>query len=177
MDEQLEAAKKAHIQANGTKETPITVLDIKYKCANCGGDHQGNDFKCPKREEYQNLQRSLSQRNRRPTVYKREQSERNTYNPAPVYSGTSYSEAVKFGKSPHTPKSQVPHGRYPSFPLHPFPPPDVSGIPNSPNDLFTFEEVDCLLNDMLASLSACRNKTEQFRVITQLSLKYIYGHK
>lgn len=46
---------------------------------------------------------------------------------------------------------------------------------NESQDLFTFQEMNVLMNEMLVGLSACKSKLEQFQFISSLAIKYLYG--
>lgn len=133
----------------------------KVSCVNCGLDHPAFDKKCPQRLLYQEIQ-SKSRRNnknRSPRVSHNERSVMQlsgnnfpplTSNHVPLNHPTtafSYADAAK----------QKPHNN------------------NNKDDLFSVEEINCLLLDLLPRLKMCRSKEEQFNAITQIAIKYLYN--
>jgi hypothetical protein len=49
-------------------------------------------------------------------------------------------------------------------------------LSNNPADnLFSLAEILALNKEIIMKLSGCRNKVEQFQVITELSIKYLYN--
>ena len=44
-----------------------------------------------------------------------------------------------------------------------------------PNDLFSFDELMQLVNELIGSISPCSTRMEQFQIMTNLDLKYVYG--
>lgn len=45
----------------------------------------------------------------------------------------------------------------------------------TPNELFSHDELLQLTQDMVSSLRGCRNKEQQFNAIARLALKYLHG--
>ena len=46
---------------------------------------------------------------------------------------------------------------------------------NDDKNLFSLSEINSLINEVITNLSSCSNRIEQFHVITQLAIKYLYG--
>lgn len=46
---------------------------------------------------------------------------------------------------------------------------------NRDNNLFSLTEINSLIKDIILNLSNCSNRFEQFHIITNLAIKYLYG--
>lgn len=177
----MQAGIQRHDESGGMidEEVNMTISDFQLICANCNGGHSADSPDCPARKDYQILQRKLSNRNRPPPKHEPKEEEHPRRRPAKqssaVYNGTSYSKALKNGHSAQNQSNgdrnnEDTHGGQSTGPSSTYCPPPGE-------DLFTIEEINCLMREMLAQLSECKNKADQIRVITHLTLKYVYGHK
>lgn len=170
-------AKATH-EAAGKSTKDVIELNFNYVCANCKGSHRGDDKDCPKKKEYAELQRRLSDRNRR-SFSKQQFTPRQDANRQPmstltVKNGLSYSNAANMGSTWQKADSsrefapgKVPH---PNFPPN-------EPVSNDNSNLFSYEEINCILRDMMGQLSTCRTKADQLNVMLSLSIKYLYGPK
>lgn len=172
------AARKKHQEDGNTDK--VVQLDFPWKCANCNGNHRADDRQCKKIVEYGELQRRLANRNRQHQkgFQYREDSFPNTLQasltPPEPATGTSYSKASGNAGKSHDHQMSSDHT------FHGMGSSSSSakvGNSNSNPNLFTFQEINSLTHEMLRGLSACKDKFEQFEVITNLATKYLYGSK
>lgn len=166
-----EAALAEHTKQGKDKNEPIE-LNFTFKCVNCNMAFRGDHKDCPKKKEYADLQKNLSSRNRRgPPKKQQYQYEVRSSQPRgvalnrPFIGGGSFSNALKNGI-----------GREYSNALPPNPTFNKSDTshPTSNDDLFSADEINCILLDMFTHLKACKSKQDQLNVLFKLSIKYLY---
>lgn len=140
------------------------------KCAGCSGNHLSTDPGCPNRNAYINKLSTGNNRFPRNNLPTRNTTTNNNIN-------------INSSNFPHLPNNKrlnsknLPNTSYSNVcrnytTHHQLPDNDHSG-----NILFTFVELQELLNDMITRLSACKTKIDQFNVISELSLKYLFNAK
>ena len=126
-------------------------------CANCKGKHKSSDPVCPNRAAYSNIKTNINKSSRSRDTSKR----------------TSIGFSYVASQHPPLPKSsQQSQPNRIEWVQHKHEQSDSSG-----NDLFTEEEVSRLTTELISKLRACSSKSEQFNVITQLAVKYLYSSK
>lgn len=155
------------------QETPSTLTappTLSLVCCNCDGAHAASDPQCPAKLKYQQIQRGLSSRNRRPPpreFVRREEDFPYSLPTASLPAATSTSRRPLYSQvaatvSPKTTARKI---------ISPMNPSSNDGS----DDLFSVEEITSLVQEMLSSLSKCRNKSDQFQVISNLAIKYVYN--
>lgn len=186
----LVTAKQEHVR-DGKPDDSTVQVKFPWKCANCGGAHRADDRQCKKIAEYNEVQRRLSNRNRqRQQQFQYQEASfpnelQATAPPLPTQSTSRahYSQALATGRSlnhnlpmssGYTVKGMGPVNSPVNLESHvPF----SSSKLNPDQELFSFNEINSLTHEMLRGLSTCKNKSEQFELITNLAVKYLYGHK
>lgn len=171
------------MEEDTNKDDPVTIK-FSPTCCNCGGKHFATDQRCPKLIEYMELQRSLATRNRNPVskkqfvlnpehfpVLHRSERQPNVQQqprvPAPGL--RTFSQVTRQSMpNNHQTRSGYPNNNYEFNKTNP------NESIHSPPDLFTFDEINALLQDVLRGLRGARDRNEQFGVITSLALKYLY---
>lgn len=122
------------------------------KCANCNGPHQSNSDECESKLTYIKLKQ------RTQNLPKRQA--RNNFN---LNYNTSFPNALNQ-------TSAVPLGNWHNTTNgshnHQF-------VSNGPNDLFSMEEIKNLTFELINNLRSCKNKADQFAVITNLACKFL----
>lgn len=184
LSEAAKVEKAMQIDGNSTNEAS-EVLQVQFtpKCCNCGEKHVATASNCKARIEFINLQRQLATRNRNRQTRKTfavqqydfpdlpgTQQQRNHQGQDRTINhphGISYSQAARL---PGTSTSQAIGGS--SNPL----PSSLHNPSNHPqSNLFSYEEITALLQDVLRGLRTCRDKFDQLQVITDVAIKYLYG--
>lgn len=151
-------------------ETEI-IRNITPKCVNCNGAHLASDNSCSEREKYRELQTTLARKTaKKPT-------KNNTLRYADFPSLTVPSHGlVHHQATPRTHQTMFYSQVVNSSP----PPPGTSNDAHQgngcSNDLFSFQEINSLLKEILHGLRGCRNKADQFEVISSLAIKFVYNH-
>lgn len=166
----------------------IALSDFPAKCFNCiqaGFDQVGHiafSPKCPSKQRFVQLQKRLSlksSKTHRPqfalneTMFPPLPTNRNGvalrgqqqagHNQQPSPSSFQRNQQQKFSDQ----------ARNMSFSSS-FPTPNLP-INDIKNDLFSFDEIMALVNELISKISLCSSRMEQFQVITSLTLKYVYG--
>lgn len=175
------AALKKHSEEGKAENEPPT-LTFEFKCAQCEGRHRANDPRCPKMIDYQATLDRMARRNRN---HHRERMPRldQAHNAPPQQIGAgrqhgkfvaaSYREAVTHGNGSQRNEYEFAHAN--NLQYNPPPSNPSSNFPRNQSQLFSFEEVQSLLHELLSGLGACKDRAEQFTVITGLAQKYVYG--
>lgn len=177
-----DSAKEKLKTTGTTEEVEPQVLDgFLAQCCNCNGSHLASDPTCPERERYQRIQRNASQRNsRRSQAIKQLPSHATDFPPLP---GNNYANApISNSQRKMTNCNQqrsfsqvTAQGCTKRHTTQLMPVSSQNDPGNScSSDLFSFQEINCLLQELISDLGRCRNKSEQFQVITNLAIKYIY---
>lgn len=163
---------------------PKIIDGFTPKCCNCGQPHIATDPTCSERKKYIDLQHRLADRNRamhpkktstQPLVSKKEAPAgrwNNTTN-SRLTTGLSFADAVAGHHNSHPPGFQAASNNTAATAAN-------RGTSQGQhaecsNNLFSFDEINSLLNELLSGLSSCRDKTEQFKLISNLAIKYIYN--
>lgn len=166
--EAYEEAKTASGQ-----EMPTTLqapTSFKLVCCNCQGPHAASDPECPVKLKYQEIQRRLSTRNRRPLqkdFVRRLEDFPSTLPPVSSSTAPTRTRRPLYSQVVTTPTKTTTQINSIAF--------ENSTSNDCSGDLFSFEELNSLLQEMMSSLSKCRNKSDQFQVISNLGIKYVYN--
>lgn len=174
-DEDIEGVETAN-EANNANKKPLKV-NFTPKCCNCKGNHLATDKSCTAIAEYQNLQRKLANRNRKqdgrrqlhydevsfPQLPHNHQMQRPQVAERRTPQNMSYSQVVNQRPDPVARCGFLSSTQPNSTPI------------TDPNKLFSYAEITALLNDVIQGLRACETKYDQFQVITDLAIKYVYG--
>ena len=130
------------------KETAI-------KCANCNGQHKSTDQNCPNKIQYLNIK------------------EKNK----PLHK-----KSVKFGTSLQNEKNfpdTLQQNIRPITPIWNYSSRNKNegnnyiNLPQNPGELFTMSELQQLTLELITNLKNCKNKFDQFEVITKLACKFL----
>lgn len=147
------------------------------KCCLCAGAHTARDRECPKRAEYMKMRIKTSEpkiaqnrNNQRVTGFQGSINNKSEFpgitrnhNLAP--STNHWRPVPQQSKTPPVTHVSSAATNYTS---------NLSDQPNYP-DLFSIDELLQLSHDMINLLSLCKNKQEQFRVVADLTIKYLYN--
>lgn len=168
---------KAKAVADGeTDPEPKLLENFKPTCCNCGRNHLASSPECPERSKFQLIQQKLADRNKR-------NNEKSFNHIREDFPDTLLNRGLMNPPAPAAPTHPMYNrGATYSQTMQNPPPPHQSNNTfindgNCVEDLFTFEQVNSLLSEMISSLNKCRTKADQFDVITHLAFKYVYGHK
>lgn len=139
-----------------------------YLCCLCGNAHSSRDRNCPRRIDYMKMKLSRStsrsnplrnsndstnQRCQQQTQHQQPFIRNNTEFPAlKVHHGHKFSDWF----SPNNPVSSP-----------------IEANSSHDEDLFTPQQLLELTTELISNLKACRNKLDQFQVITRLAIKYV----
>lgn len=172
--EALEATEKG--QPETQSKDQLWKVKFTPKCCNCDEPHVATDTRCKKKEEFLLMQQRLASKNRRQqqrSVLPRHES----FPPLqPVHQQVdrlpirqrsnlmSYSQAA----------TRAPAQRPGDFAFPSTQPLPRLSNPANDSELFTFQEINSLLRELVSGLSTCKNKLEQFQVVTNLAIKYLY---
>lgn len=159
--------------------------DFTYKCCNCGEPHRSTDSKCEKRKNFIEIQKKMSTRNQRQLGRLHPRAEYN-YNessfPTLTHEQSKTTTRMRDLPTPaEEPAEREPnqsHFAWNNNKTGSYPKNNNSSLFNlNNNHIFSFQEISSLVTDIIESLSSCTTKNDQFRVITTLTLKYLYGIK
>lgn len=159
------------------------------KCCLCGGDHTSKDRDCPKRIEFMMMRLDASTRSsprqsvsplaRRTSGFHREITNQNQF-PALIQKNTPLKINHWF---PNTSSSSQSHQRQQTSFLADHQPPKQQehisshrGVVNQSDELFSINELLELSQELINSLSRCQTKKEQFQVVNELTIKYLYSN-
>lgn len=172
------------------------------KCSNCSGQHPANHPSCPKREDFIGMRQKLSSRANSKSQRRnagiqnnmqfnnkeqypplpQPQYSRNQHYQAP-YHQTQYNMQQQFS---HTQQANQGHQKYCATQQQNTPNvwqnnnnqqahSDSRRPPDDSNDLFSPSELIQLSQELFAALSGCKNKSQQFAVLTELTIKFLNG--
>lgn len=150
------------------------------KCCNCGKNHIAISEECDHRKEYLSLKEELK-KNRNHQYRQNSQQQSNTINSSTQYNNRNYhtqeqkNQAEVNHPSGLNTSSFININRLPNN-QHTNTHPKYSDVLKS-DDSFSLNEIIGLVNEIISKLSVCKNKAEQFAVITQLSVKYLFDVK
>lgn len=159
-------------EQNQAKEPDVVNLDA-VKCCNCNGNHLASSPDCPEKEKYRKLQQNLALRNQKRSNQRNRQFSNADF---PLIRNNSATLSHRQGPDRITPSKNGPlFSQVLQAPMI-NPTYTTNGPGNVDSEqLFSLQEINSLLNEMLTDLSRCRSKAEQFQVITNLALKYVYN--
>lgn len=133
-----------------------TALDKKFlKCANCGDNHTASFTSCP---NY-------------PKVPTRQMNNRNPSRPPPP--PPEIADRGEFPSLPGTSKSQTTFNNIPQYSSRQSS--QQNSQQSSQQDLFSIQEIQVVLAEIMSELKKCRNKEQQFNVMFSLAAKYVYN--
>lgn len=138
---------------------PKVIDDFKPTCCNCKGDHLATDAKCPEKFKFQEIQRDLSARNRQRPARSFQFNEsdfpstlqRRRPNHQAAAAQMSLNHRPTFSQVVNRTSSQT----QPAANMHIY-----NG--DCSESLFTFEEINTLIHEMMESLSKCKTKADQW---------------
>lgn len=165
-------------------KTLIKVRDVKariddkhLKCANCGGNHTANYKGCAKRMEIVQLRDEIHNRRLMSQRTAPNFQDQTQFGPLPPLGRpigmNSWQQTDSRPSYAHPPRNEQKRGQYEhqeQYHHH-----DQYHRSSQGTDLFTAEECFDIMEEFTSRLSACRNKSDQFRVISDMSFKYIYS--
>lgn len=181
--------------------TDCSKLDTDpEKCANCNGNHKSNYKECPAISNYQMIRENINLTNKitrltnnkkiNPAISLRSKmlSERKSLDEIKQFSVKDFPSmpAVNLSEERNNFFSQFSGQKRSS--QQRFQQGNSSQQLNSQqnslgqnecdnqhtSELFSYDEMLSLINELVSSISICRTRAEQFQVITKLSIKYIY---
>lgn len=166
---------KAKEQATGvTNPAPKLIDDFKPTCCNCKGNHLASDPGCPEWKRFQEIQAGIAQKNQR-QANKRFNYKQDEF-PQTLNSRSQPQQHIR--TTPALTSHQRPtYSQVASTSFIAQQQPNALNDGDCSEDLFSFTEINSLINEMMTSLSKCKSKADQFQVISHLALKYVYGHK
>jgi len=162
---------KCAVCAGGHRTTDCNN-ENRERCANCNGSHKSTDLACPNRLMYLDIRETIKNKNNR-------------------HARPSHSSSSSSSRHLHTGRSQFSFVDS-EFPLLPSTRPSSNSRPqllysrqegtpkqssNENSDLFSEQEITQLTLDIVTNLSSCKSKEDQFNVIAQLAIKYLYSKK
>lgn len=180
--------KTTSMEADGTEE--VIRVTFTPKCCNCDGPHVATSPECKARADFLDLQRRLAARNRKqstrqafaihqqhfpelPSTQRRALTQ-DQHRPATQPKTYSQMTRQDYNRS-FTGAPRVAQALLPT----PFLLNEQHSLSSSSADtnsnLFSYEEITSLLHDVLRGLKGCRDRSDQFQVITNLAIKYVYN--
>lgn len=139
---------------------PHKTSDCKestLKCANCNGNHKSTSEQCPSKTSYLNIRLQHAPR-RKVRV--------NTEYRSPANYNNSFPNTLRQSE-PTTPNNWVARNDIHHSSSY------NSNTFTGSNDLFSPEEIKCLTLELITNLRNCKNKADQFEVITNLACKFL----
>lgn len=137
----------------------------KIQCANCGDKHKSTDLSCPNRSSYLELREKLAMKTQRSKKYVTAFNSHTENFPALNRSVQNTTSFVNTNWRPTNNNNNIKAVN------------NMSNVTNSENTLFTEEELLQLTTEMISKLRNCTNKEQQFNVIAQLAIKFVYNCK
>lgn len=145
------------------------------KCANCNLQHLASDPTCPKRQEYLNAVRgAASRRNhssyRQPTKTAAVNHFNNeSFPPLKLHGNSNLQQSAS--KSNFEPsRTSFSHAVRNGLPTT-----NSRNTINNASNLFSPEQMIELSAELITNLSDCKSRTDQFNVIVNLAVKFLYG--
>lgn len=189
-DAEMTDSKDADASKTEQTRLDIALKDFPTKCYNCiqakkeNVDHIAFSPKCPTKLKFIGVQKKLSAKGSQ-----KQQHKSFTFNSAAFPSLSPSKNGLAFrnhgGHNPQPGPSSFSRSskqqsfsdqaRKMSFPKNPCPSPNIN-VEHS-NELFSFNEIMSLVDELLSKMSNCSTKMEQFKVITDLTLKYVYDQQ
>lgn len=163
----------AEITDSNSQSNKIT----KPVCCNCGKNHLAISEECPQRNEYKLLQKSISsnrhQKNNSSSYQNRQQQQQqfnssNNRNFSQINNNTIKQQYINKANNSIDLKAAL-SMNYNQNKKQTYAEATQSA------DLFSFEDINKLIQEIINNLIQCNNKAEQFNVIAQLAVKYLYG--
>lgn len=159
--------------STSTSTSPGSTVPIVHPiCCLCNGNHTANDKECPKRMEFITMRLESS---------KRTSPNRYTHHPSQQ---AELSRDQQLQQYPQLKPKNLPlkiNQWTPNIANSPF---SFSKILENQNqqfddvnqnpNLFSVKDLLQLSNELIESLSSCKTKTEQFKVVTELTIKFLY---
>lgn len=149
---------------SGRHKTSECINKEKVKCANCNNTHKATDISCPVRESFLLLRENINRKNSRSQNY----GSMNLQNRRRVSTNINILENNAFPPLPKYNEKIVNASVWPNTNRN-------NNKTTSSNELFTVEEISQLTLDVINKLKTCKTKEEQFNIITQLAIKYLYN--
>lgn len=168
--------------AKSTEEKQAKILrNLIPTCCLCGGKHLATDPQCTARKKYLEIQRNIQARNRSAHQSSQAGSRSNTTSSSPAARTGQLQQRAPItnpvpGSSKMTFRDAVLHHHSQAASV-----PDRNNEGSTPggecsDNLFTYQEINSLLQELMSGLRKCRDKYEQFKVISELAFKYVGIH-
>lgn len=168
LKEEYEKVKAMQVDEDGKPAEAEVIRNITPKCVNCNGAHLASDNSCTERKKYRELQATLARKN----------VKRSTK--PPMFRDADFPALSLNQRGPayHQPPPQTQPRMFYSQAVNQPPLPSTSCDVHQGNgcsNLFSFQEINSLLKEILNGLRGCTNKADQFEVITNLAIKFVYN--
>lgn len=166
----------------GKHKTVNCSSPAQNKCANCNGNHKSIDVSCPNRKTFLEIRENIKNRNSlsaQPSQYRNRETYLHSQQHSNMPSNRSYNNNSTFRQQQsHQQQHQQQHFvsaernniHYSSNNA------TYSSKLRNNNNLFTENEISQLSLDMITQLRDCTSKEQQFNVIAQLTIKYLYSN-
>lgn len=133
--------------------------ETTVKCANCSGTHKSTYDKCPNKENYISIRQRTQPASIRHTRDSPTRTTTRNYN-------SSFPDTLRQNVPAGTGTWQT-RGNIASNSGN------NSGITSDTNELFSIQEIKALTLELISNLKNCKNKADQFEVITNLAVKFL----
>lgn len=145
---------------SGRHKTTECANKENKKCANCKQLHVSTDISCPARVSFLELRAKIQNRN---AIHNNKQRNVNrTRSNVNIIHSNNFPRLVRNNDNIVNETQQWPITRNNNGPVY-------------SNDMFSIEEISQLTLDVINNLKHCKTRDEQFHVITQLAVKYLYN--
>lgn len=177
-------SKNDCIHADGNDFTP--------RCCLCNGNHNANAAECPSRLNYMQMRSSTSTATKRHQLITKQPANSVTRQQNPAFTNASFppiKQTQERAQNAWTSLFQPPTAAAASGPISR--PATTATLPSMPqsllsgaqtpaphpsnSELFTMDELLQISSELITNLAKCTNKIEQFQVISQLVIKFVYA--
>ncbi|XP_055923397.1 uncharacterized protein LOC129953890 [Eupeodes corollae] len=174
----------------GSHKTEECVNKDKFKCANCNESHKSTDLICQSRNKYLEIRAKIASKTRRslktkltnPNVSVPFYLSINDFPSLPTRPSSKHIEnnnnnrvSNSWVHTQHSPSSSsFPAAAAPSNIHQHISAPTINANITNSGELFSMEELNSLVMEMITKLSTCKTKNDQFYAIAQLATKFLY---
>lgn len=165
----------------GSHKTADCNKKDAFKCVNCNGSHKASDASCSVRSKYLEFRSNLaSRKNQSHQLTKKAFFSTKAPVTAPANNmpkQLNLSSMTDFPALSHQNKQQVDAVSCVQLPstwqsaTH-----QPRGSFSNNNNLFTMDELNVLVMEMISKLATCKSKADQFQVVAQLATKFLYSN-
>lgn len=155
------------------------------KCANCNGNHKSIDVNCPNRQTFLEIRENINIKNSSRAPHQQYRNNNNQTSVRSQQNLNQYSIGSINNNEPfyrQQPQQQQQHAVSNRSSTNNFTNSmfsnnvSYSSKLRGNNDLFTENEISQLTIEMITQLRECKSKEQQFNVIAQLTIKYLYSN-